>query len=252
MELPVQLPIPDLKQARRILCVQPHYDDNDLAAGGTLVSLTATGAEVYYLTVTDDLVGVIDKSLSDEEAAASLKADQHNAAAIIGVRKQFWLGFPDAAKYDYYAMRNQIVQYIRLLCPDFLVTCDPWLPYEAHRDHVQTGLAVAEASYLHSMTRLKTDPNVDRAYQPYDIDGVAFYLSKAPNTFIDISESWSHKARAARCYRAQFTPEGIERMVQVLEMLASATGIAQGYAYAESFKVLMPGYLHANPFAWKI
>ena len=30
------VPKPDLFQARRILCIQPHYDDNDIAAGGTL------------------------------------------------------------------------------------------------------------------------------------------------------------------------------------------------------------------------
>jgi hypothetical protein len=30
------IPIPDLLRARRLLCVQPHYDDNDIGAGGTL------------------------------------------------------------------------------------------------------------------------------------------------------------------------------------------------------------------------
>ena len=64
--------IPDLKQARRVLCVQPHYDDNDIGAGGTIASLAAAGADVWYLTATDDLVGVLDASLSDEEARRRL------------------------------------------------------------------------------------------------------------------------------------------------------------------------------------
>jgi len=252
MDIGFDFQIPDLRQARRLLCVQPHYDDNDLAAGGTLASLAAAGAEIYYLTVTNDLVGVIDPALSDEQAAASLKDDQQRAAALIGVRQQFWLGYPDAGRYDYYEMRNQLIRYIRLLRPDFLVTCDPWLPYEAHRDHVQTGLAVAEASFLQGMLRLRTDAEVDRGYAPYDIQGVAFYLSHSPNTTIDISPFWERKLRAARCYRAQFTLEDSERMVAVLETYARLTGSAEGYAYAESFKVLSPAYLHANPFAGKI
>ncbi|MCC6956023.1 MAG: PIG-L family deacetylase, partial [Anaerolineales bacterium] len=58
MTLDTLLPIPDLFSARRVLCVQPHYDDNDIAAGGTIARLKSAGAEVVYLTVTDDLMGV--------------------------------------------------------------------------------------------------------------------------------------------------------------------------------------------------
>ena len=58
MKISAQNPIPDLAGAQRILCVQPHYDDNDIAAGGTVAALAEAGVEVFYLTVTDDLVGV--------------------------------------------------------------------------------------------------------------------------------------------------------------------------------------------------
>lgn len=244
--------IPDLMKARRILCVQPHYDDNDLAAGGTLAALSAAGVELYYLTVTDDLVGVVDPALTDEQARAFLEQDQQEAAAVIGVREHFCLGFPDAGKYDYFQMRNQIIRLVRYLRPDFLMTCDPWLPYEAHRDHVQTGLAVAEAAFLHQMTRLTVDPEIDRSYKPYSVQGVAFYLSQAPNTIIDISQFWDQKIRAVRCYRAQFTPEDTERMIQMLEIYSRLMGGPKGYALAEGFKVLSPDFLHANPFAWSL
>ncbi len=90
---------PDVYAAKRILAIQPHYDDNDIAAGGTLAQ---RGAEIYYLTVTDDLIGVIDDALSPEAAAAQLKAEQHQAGEIIGVTDQYWLGYPDAGKYDYF------------------------------------------------------------------------------------------------------------------------------------------------------
>ncbi len=39
------IPIPDLSSARRLLCIQPHYDDNDIAAGGTIAALAAAGCE---------------------------------------------------------------------------------------------------------------------------------------------------------------------------------------------------------------
>ena len=52
----------ELRDARSILCIQPHYDDNDLGAGGTIAALHDAGCQVVYLTVTDDLVGVKDES----------------------------------------------------------------------------------------------------------------------------------------------------------------------------------------------
>jgi LmbE family N-acetylglucosaminyl deacetylase len=36
MTIETILPTPDVFSARRVLCVQPHYDDNDIGAGGTL------------------------------------------------------------------------------------------------------------------------------------------------------------------------------------------------------------------------
>jgi LmbE family N-acetylglucosaminyl deacetylase len=70
------IPGPDLWAAKRILAIQPHYDDNDIGAGGALAALAAAGAEVDYLTVTDDLVGVLDASLSDAEATALQRREQ--------------------------------------------------------------------------------------------------------------------------------------------------------------------------------
>jgi LmbE family N-acetylglucosaminyl deacetylase len=43
------LPTPDIFSAKRVLCVQPHYDDNDIAAAGTLARLRQAGAELFYL-----------------------------------------------------------------------------------------------------------------------------------------------------------------------------------------------------------
>ncbi len=239
---------PDIMQARRVLAVQPHYDDNDIGAGGLLALLAACGAEIDYLTITDDLIGVVDETLSDGEATARLRQEQHEAGAIIGVRGQHWLGFPDAGSYDYFAMRRELIRYIRMLKPEVLITCDPWLPYEAHNDHILCGRAVAEASYLHSMKRLKTDPAVDAAYEPYAIRAVVFYHTHAPNTRIDITATREKKHRAIDCYRTQFTSEGMAGLHAALDLMERAAAEGQPFSHAEAFKVLGDGMLHCNPF----
>lgn len=158
MTLSSIIPTPNIFQARRILCVQPHYDDNDIGAGGTLAVLHEKGAEIIYLTVTDDLVGVLNVSLPSEAAAAQLKCEQERAGQFIGVSRHYWLGYPDAGSYDYFDLRRQIIKHIRMLKPDFLFTPDPWLQYEAHRDHIMAGQAAAEAVTLFSLPRLSSDP----------------------------------------------------------------------------------------------
>jgi N,N'-diacetylchitobiose non-reducing end deacetylase len=245
-------PSPDLWAANRILCVQPHYDDNDIGAGGTLARLHDQGAEIIYLTVTDDLVGVVDLLLADEQAARRLKQEQRQAGAIIGVSRHEWLGYPDAGDYNYFEMRRRVVAAIRRLRPDFLMTCDPWLPYEAHRDHVQTGLAVAEASYLHAMPRLKSDPGADRDYQPYPIQGVIFYFSHTPNTLVDIDATHARKQQALACYRAQFTPEEMERLLRSVEAEQRRAAQGEAHIHGEAFKVVRPDQLHIDTHTWQV
>jgi LmbE family N-acetylglucosaminyl deacetylase len=238
--------IPDLYRAERILCVQPHYDDNDLSAGGTIAALRDKGATVIYLTVTDDLVGVTDPTLPDEEAAARLKKEQEDAGAIIGVGEQYWLGYPDAGRYDYYGLRQRIIRYIRLLQPDFVFTVDPWLPYETHQDHIRTGLAVAEAVYLQKFVRLLVDTEVDRHYEPYDVTGIVFYDTCNPNVIVNISAYRERKHRAVDVYRTQFTPENMASLHTRLDSLEREWAQDRGFTHAEAFKVLTPAQLHGG------
>src|SRR4030065_1175166 len=120
MTIETILPTPNIFDAKRILCIQPHYDDNDIGAAGTLVLLKQNGAELFYLTATDDLMGVVDGSLSKEAAAQELKRDQFAAGKIIGVKEQYWLGYPHAGEYDYFTARRGVLKYIRLRQPYFV------------------------------------------------------------------------------------------------------------------------------------
>jgi len=99
IRIPSLLPTPDIFSCRRILVIQPHYDDADIAAGGTLAALVDAGAEIRYCTMMDDLVGVIDESLNDEAAAASLLRDQR-AAASIAAEAAILSGIPKLASSD--------------------------------------------------------------------------------------------------------------------------------------------------------
>ena len=240
------LPIPDLFAAKRILCIQPHYDDNDIAAAGTIARLTAQGSEVIYLTVTNDLMGVVDGFADDDEARAALKRDQSAAASILGIHpQQYWLDYPDAGDYDYFAVRRDLLKYIRLLRPDFVLTCDPWLTYEGHRDHIQTGLATSEAVMFAGLTRIaSSDPAVDAAYQPHQIAGIGFYFTREPNVIVDITATWRHKEAALRCYHAQFDDAGLDDLVAVFERKSRQVADGHPCEQGEPLKILHTSALH--------
>lgn len=245
MTIETILPTPDIFSAKRILCIQPHYDDNDIGAAGILTQLAQNGAELFYLTVTNDLMGVVDSSLSDDAAAQALQRDQVEAAKIVGVKGQYWLGYPDAGEYNYFDVRRDLLKHIRLLKPDFIFTCDPWLTYEAHRDHIQTGLAASEATMFAGLTKIaSSDPAVDSAYTGHAIHGIAFYFTREPNVIVDITSTWEAKAGVLRCYEAQFTPQDMEQLVNAMD--AKSQQVAQGLSFsrAEPLKVLHTSALH--------
>lgn len=249
MEINTLLPKPDLWKARSILVVQPHYDDADIGAGGTLARLADHGAAIYYLTVTDDLVGVVDISVPLPEMSARLKSEQAESGSRIGVRQQFWLGYPDAGEYNYYELRKRIIQHIRMLQPDFLFTVDPFLPYEVHRDHILTGQAASEAALLYGFMRLSTIPEVDTAYEPHNLEAVVYFHTHAPNIYFDISPVVERKHDALRAYRSQFTPEDTEMLIKGVDLRERLYGAKVGCSHAEAIKILNTGYLHCNPDA---
>jgi len=241
------LPIPDIFSAKKILCIQPHYDDNDIAAGGTFAQLAKNGAEVIYLTVTDDLAGVVDVSLSKEAVLNSLERDQLAAGKIIGVKEQIMLNYPDAGEYGYFDLRRDILKYLRLLQPDFVCTCDPWLTYEAHHDHIQTGHAVAEAILFCGLTKIaSSDPAVDAAYKEYSINGVGFYYSREPNQIINIESAWEAKSAAIRCYETQIPKDDADQMIMALQFKSQQICAGKDFKYGEPFKMLNPRALHCG------
>ncbi|MGE5375767.1 MAG: PIG-L deacetylase family protein [Bacteroidota bacterium] len=247
MTLETILPLPDLFSAKRILCFQPHYDDNDIGAAGSLARLAQNGAEIFYVTATNDLMGVVDASLSDAEAAECLQRDQFAAGRIVGVKEQFWCGYPDAGEYSYFDLRRDFLKYIRSLRPDLVFAPDAWLTYEGHRDHIQTGLAAAEAVMFAGLTKIaSSDPQVDADYVEHEIQGIALYFTREPNYIADISSTWERKVAAVRCYESQFSPEGMEQLVFALDMKSQRVAEGQSFPRGEPLKVLHPSALHCG------
>lgn len=226
--------------------MQPHYDDNDLGAGGTFAALADAGCEVHYLTVTDDLLGVLDASLSDADARDVLRAEQEVAGREIGIASQTWLEHPDAGDWRESDLRGELILHIRRLRPDWVFTVDPWLPYESHPDHLKVARACTQAVMFHGLPRLATEPDVDRGYTPHEIEGVGFYFTRDGNRVVDVTRTSERKQRAIGAYRAQFTDENLAALQRGLAGLEEMWAAHESFAKGEPLKILRPSHLHVN------
>ncbi|MDY6826895.1 MAG: PIG-L deacetylase family protein [Bacillota bacterium] len=244
------LPVPDLLKVENLLVIQPHPDDMEIGAGGTIAHLVKSGTRVNCLTVTDGSVGTTDTNVSQDDLIARRRDEIKKSASILGIENLIWLDFDDGGILPLEIIRSEITCYIRQLKPNALMVCDPWLPYEAHSDHIRTGLAAAEAGLLAHMPYF-CPADMQDGLQPHSVEMIAFYYTAYPNTFIDVAKTWDKKMAAIDCHRSQFSAEQGEKLKQYLEAKASEEASNQNGALVETFKVLSPGHLHIFEQAWQ-
>ncbi len=237
--MPGLIPRPDLLGAKRLLAVQPHPDDNEIGAGATIARLASQGTEIRYITVTDGRMGTTDQALSPDELAARRKLEADRAAALLGVADSRHLGFRDLLDSPLPGLRERLLEEICAFAPDFVMTCDPWLPYESHPDHRNVGLAVSEAVSLMGFPHV---PGASKAALAQPM--VAFYRSARPNVRIPAGEYWDRKWQAIAQHETQFA----ENFLPIMRMFFESEATGEDGIY-EAFKVLHPVYLHFNPGA---
>lgn len=243
MDLSMLLPIPKLLEARNVLCVQPHPDDLDIAAGGTLARLTGAGAHVTLATVTDGSKGT-ENPAQDPAALVELRRQEQEAAArITGVQELVWLPFTDGELPAGDALRDEVIRLIRRVKPDLVLTIDPFIPYEAHPDHIRTGRAVLAAVLFSGLPRFAPGS------EPYGVPAIALAQTNRPNTYIDVTAEFDRKLAAFGAHQSQFPPEALQRYSFYLNIRTAEYGKEIGAAHAEAFKVLTPTHLHYNPDA---
>lgn len=252
MDIKDLIPTPNLLEAKNVLVIFPHPDDAELTAGGTVALLTSKGAKVSYCCATDGSMGCFDPSMTREKIAAIRKEEQARAAEALGVKDVHWLGFEDGFLPDIETVRRKMVAVIRLVKPDFIITLDPWLTYEAHPDHRKAAMAAVEAA-MYAPFPLAYPEDIKKGQEPHSVGGIAFAVSSHPNTAIDITETWERKIAACLCHKSQF-PEPVWNNVfaPILTAKAAEIGRKIGAAFAEDFKVMTMTHLHIFADAWRV
>ena len=243
MNLKDYLPNPDLEKCESLLCIQPHPDDNEVGAGATIARLARSGCKITYLTVTDGSKGTDDPAISACRMAEIRKKEAVEAGGLLGVDSFRFLDYEDGSYPDEKELCRSIVAVIREVKPQVIMTVDPFLPYEAHPDHRKVGMAAAEACIFSSNIHYGTGEGAP--LQPvWRVEGIAFYATAYPNTFINADDTWDAKINAILTHKSQFDPESFELLKMYFDFKARQYAEGKGFERAGAFKVLAPSYLH--------
>lgn len=194
---------PDLAKAKRVLFVQPHPDDNEIAAGGTMAWLRSIGVEVYELTVTDDRFADPKYIGKENNVQTTRQKEALSAQRILDVKNAGFLGFADKNDNSVREISLKIVEVIRRLKPDFVITADPNLASECHSDHIKVGTAVkyacmdAECNFYPEFIDGKFRDDA------WKVGGIGYYYTDKPNTIIDITEFEETKMKSIKAHKSQ-------------------------------------------------
>ncbi len=228
------LPIPDLFSFKKVLCIQPHPDDNEIGAGGTIALMHRNQQEIAYLTISKGKGGT--NTMSSSELIKIRAQELVKAGSVLGASTFETLELKDAHYPNERELTELIVSVIRRTKPDLVMSVDPYLMYESHPTHRRTGMAVLDACLFASMRHF---PIPDGDNEPaHEVKCVALYASARPNTTIDVSSTFELKLKAIRAHQTQFDEEAFKQLSQYLSFRAKTDGHEKGYSFAETFKVL--------------
>jgi LmbE family N-acetylglucosaminyl deacetylase len=225
----------------RVLAVYAHPDDPDVSCGGTLARWAAAGAEVHVLICTDGDKGTTDPELDPGTLARTRAAEAAEAARLLGIAGQHFLGYPDGELVDDAAFRATLVTWVRTLRPVTVLGPDPTAvffgeDYFNHRDHRTTGFALLDA--LSPAAALPHYfPEAGPAYQ---VDTALLSGTLEATVWVDVTTTIEDKEAAVSCHRSQFAGE-VEWARRAVRERAQADGRQAGVAYAEGFRRLRLG-----------
>jgi LmbE family N-acetylglucosaminyl deacetylase len=227
---------------KTVLGVAAHPDDLDFGAAGaagTLAKFCQTGANVYYLILTDGRKGSPNPKTDPKQLAETRKKEQEAAAKVLGVRDVIFFDYEDCALVPSLELKRDIVKVIRKLKPEVVVTMDPSMLYYAprgfinHPDHRAAGQATLDAVFPMARDCLTFPDLCDDDCMPHKVQTVLLTSFEKQNFVVDISSTIDQKLAAISAHASQ-VPDLPATLSQIKDVAADI-GAKNGCAFAESF-----------------
>jgi LmbE family N-acetylglucosaminyl deacetylase len=153
----------------RLLCITAHPDDECGAFGGALLMAHRDGVETNLLCLTDGQAAHYRGDAADCAELGKMRRDELAAACeVLGVTRFEVLHYPDGEllRQDMYELTGAIVERIRRLRPQVVLTFGGDGNVNLHRDHTVTCMA-ATAAFHWAARDLYFPEQLERGLTPY-------------------------------------------------------------------------------------
>jgi len=196
----------------RIVLIHAHPDDAEILAGGTLALLAQRGHDIAIVTMTPGDKG--SDKLSPDEIAAVRRLEAETAAMLIGAEYRC-AEFRDLEIFSDHASRRRVVELIRQLRPDLVLTASP-VDYLC--DHEATSSLVRDALFAAPARNYVTDsPPLDRIPHLYFMDPIDELVEV--DFVVDVTETFEIKRAMLAAHASQ--REWLQRQHGMNDYLAS-------------------------------
>lgn len=173
----------------RILCFGAHPDDAEWYAGGSLVCWASKGHDVYAISLTNGNIG---HHTIDKDTLTVIRRKEAEESARRGGYNSIVLDYPDGELVPSIELRKHIVEIIRRLKADVVIT---HRPVDYHPDHRACGIAIQDAVFL------VTVPNFVPSEPALSQSPICLYMMDmfrkpqpfSPDFAVDISEYMEKK-----------------------------------------------------------
>jgi LmbE family N-acetylglucosaminyl deacetylase len=224
-----------MEQMTPVLVVTPHPDDAEGGAGGIIARWTKQGRKVVLVVCTNGDKGTSDRNVKPEDLVKIRTEEQRQAAAVLGIADVVFLRFPDQGLEDCSEFREKLVRLIRTHRPETVVTIDPYRRYIRHRDHAVCGRVTLDAIFPYARDHLAYPEHLQEGLEPHRVREIYLWSSEEPDTFVDITETFTTKMDALYCHASQMKRPRAEREAETRARYAEI-GKKVGVPLAEPFK----------------
>lgn len=222
-----------------VLVVLAHPDDPEFFCGGTVAKWAKSGRQVVYCLLTRGDKGADEPGVDPEALSRTREKEQRAAAAVLGVERVEFLGYPDGELYVSQRLRADVVRVARQVRPDTLVTSDPsnyYGNYVNHSDHRVAGEVALDAAWPGARSALY-HPSLyqEEGLEPHKIPEVYIAGSVQPDTTVDITDTFDTKLAALAEHKSQIDDmQGLEERLR--ERMIDPDSPPESPRYIERFK----------------
>lgn len=217
------------------LLICPHADDAEFGAAGTVARWTGESKKVVYVICTDGSKGTGDRSIKPEDLVRTRKAEQREAASVLGVEEVVFLDRPDQGLEDTSDFRRDLVREIRRFKPEVVATTDPYRKYIWHRDHRVTGQVALDAVFPYARDHLAYPELLEEGFEPHKVKEMLFWGADEVNLRVDITDTFELKMQALARHKSQVGQYASPEWIEWLKNRNRAMAEGEPFELAEAF-----------------